>query len=146
MIPYIELHQFIVFGITLYAWGILVSLGFFVGLLVAKMHAKKHGLDDKKMIDLAFWILLASIIGGRIGHIPYAFEWYLKEPLNIFRMWDGGMSVFGGFIGALFATVIFLKIKKLPFWGYASSAIFGLPFGLWIGRIGCFLIHDHPGL
>ncbi len=145
MIPYIELQSFEILGVVIYAWGLFVALGFLFGILVSVWHAKKNGLDRKIIIDLGFWILLSSIIGGRIGHIPYAFDLYFDNPFSIFFLWDGGMSVFGGMIGAVIAGVIYLKIKKLNIWDYADSSVFGLPFGLWIGRIGCSLIHDHPG-
>jgi len=52
----------------------------------------------------------------------------------------------GGIFGAVLIGVIFLRRKKLDFWQYADALVFGLPLGYFIGRIGCFLIHDHPGL
>ena len=53
--------------------------------------------------------------------------------------------MFGGLVGATLAGVWFMRRRKLDFWKYADAMIYGLPFGIGIGRIGCFLIHDHPG-
>ena len=61
-------------------------------------------------------------------------------------MWHGGMSVYGGFIGATIAGTIYLLKKEFDFWAHIDALIFSLPLGLFIGRLGCFFIHDHPGI
>jgi phosphatidylglycerol---prolipoprotein diacylglyceryl transferase len=70
---------------------------------------------------------------------------YLSDPLQFFRVWHGGFSVMGGFLGAVLVGVWYLRRRKVDVFAYADAAVFGVPVGLFIGRIGCFLIHDHPG-
>ena len=60
-------------------------------------------------------------------------------------IWHGGMSSIGGFVGAAVFGVWYLRRKKVDIWRFADAVAFGLPVGWMIGRIGCFLIHDHPG-
>ena len=55
------------------------------------------------------------------------------------------MSIMGGFFGAVLSAGLFFKNRKLDFWRYTHACIFGLPIGLFIGRLGCYLINDHPG-
>jgi phosphatidylglycerol:prolipoprotein diacylglycerol transferase len=61
------------------------------------------------------------------------------------RLWEGGLSVYGGFIACVVVGLYWLRKHRINVYRYADYCLFGLPFGYAIGRIGCFLIHDHPG-
>ena len=146
MIPYIEWTSIELGPISLHVWGLFVALGFIAGAYTAGWMAKRRGDDPKIIYDLAAWIVIAAMIGGRLAHVLfYDFAHYLESPGEIFAIWHGGMSIFGGFAGALLVTIWYLRKKHVDVWRYTDSMIFGLPVGLFIGRIGCFLIHDHPG-
>ena len=146
MIPWFQYEKINVGFLSLNVWGILVSLGFLAGMFVAYFELQKKNLEANRVYDLAFWIILSAMIGGRLLYVSEYLNFYLASPLDILKIWQGGMSVYGGFIGAVLATVIYLRWHKLNFWQYADAVVFGLPLGLFIGRLGCFLIHDHPGL
>lgn len=146
MLPYIELTSIQLGPVTIYVWGIMVALGFLFGAYMAGRYAENRGLNKKVIYDLLFWAMLGGFLGGRIGYILfYNFDGFLADPLSMFYVWDGGLSVYGGFFLASALGVWYLRRQKVDIWRYSDAAIFGLPFGLWIGRIGCFLIHDHPG-
>lgn len=146
MIPFFQVTTINIGPIPIQAWGTLVALGFVAGILVDLRRAKAAGFKKEQIIDLAFWIALSSMIFARViyalGHLP---DFFADNPWRMFYFWEGGMTVFGGFIGAVIAYAIYVKKKKLPFWKFGDVVIFGLPLGLAIGRIGCFLIHDHIG-
>lgn len=146
MIPWFQYTSIDLGFLRLNVWGIFVSLGFIVGMVVVYFELQKRKLEAKRVFDLAFWIILAAIIGSRLLYVTEHFSWFTSAPLNILKLWQGGMSIYGGFIGAVLASVIYLKKHKLDIWQYADAIIFGLPIGLFVGRIGCFFIHDHPGL
>ncbi|MBT6253646.1 prolipoprotein diacylglyceryl transferase [Candidatus Uhrbacteria bacterium] len=146
MIPYIEQHIWQLGPIPIQVWGFFVALGILVGLWVSARRAEKLGLEKKHIYDVGTWIILAALLGARIMHIVfYDGATYVQDPLEIFRVWNGGFSITGGFIGALIVAWFYFKKHGLDVWKYADATIFGLPLGLGIGRIGCFLIHDHPG-
>ena len=128
-------------------WGTLVAFGFAVGLLVSWKRAVKLGQDGNGIIDLAFWILIAAFLGARLFHVFfYEPSYYFAHPLSILDPRRPGFAMFGGLIGAFIAFWIYARIKKWPFLAYADTLAWGLPWGIGIGRLGCFLIHDHPGL
>lgn len=146
MIPYIEWTSFAIGPFTIYVWGLFVGLGFVLASLVAGWFAKQRGGDAKIIYDLTFWMLVTGFLGARLGYVLfYAPMDFWKHPLEIVRVWDGGMSMFGGLALSIVVGLWYLKRRRVDVWRYADAAMFGLPFGLWIGRIGCFLIHDHPG-
>jgi len=145
MIPWLEYQSIDIGFLKLNVWGIFVSLGLIAGMIVAYFEFKRKKLEVSRVYDLAFWIILSALIGGRLLYIAEHLDFYSVAPLDILKLWHGGMSVYGGFLGAIFAAVVYLKKYKLDFWQYADAVIFGLPLGLFIGRLGCFFIHDHPG-
>lgn len=146
MIPYFELHTIQLGPVAVQVWGLMVALGLLVGAKTSEYMLKRRGLDHKIIWEVFIWIVIGSFVLARIFHIVfYDLGFFIENPLEIISFWHGGLSISGGFIGALVAGLLFLKKKNLNFWSYADSIVFGLPLGLFIGRIGCFLIHDHPG-
>lgn len=145
MIPY-KVYDHISLGpVNLQVWGLLVSLAFVVGIIIVYFEAKKKNIEAAKIIDLALWIILGSVVGARLLYVLNELDLFIESPLDIFKVWQGGFMMYGGFAGALIGGLIYLKRKKLDFWKYADAVIFSLPLGIFIGRIGCFLIHDHMG-
>lgn len=146
MIPFFQWTEIPIGPITIQVWGLFVAAGLAAGLLASLWAAKQRSLQKEIVLDGALWIVLASLVGARIVYLLT--EWEdasVDSALDFIAIWNGGMSVSGGFLGALLAAVLFLRYKKMPFFPYADVFIFGLPVGLWIGRMGCFFIFDHPG-
>ena len=146
MIPYIGLTTIHLGPIPIQVWGTFVALGIAVGLWVAGKRGEKLGLEKKLIYDLGTYAVLGGILGARIMHSwVYEFSATVQDPLEFFRVWHGGFSITGGFLGALAVGFWYLKKKRVNVWRYVDATLFGLPIGLAVGRIGCFLIHDHPG-
>lgn len=143
MIPYRSFNAINIGFTTIYIWGIFVALAFLIAILLAAKNAKKMKLNKDIIYDLSFYILISSIIGARIG-------FFITHPLsfsliNFFKVWEGGMSFFGGFVLAFITLIIYVKKNKLDFWKIAD--IFALPIviGHLIGRIGCYIAGEHIG-
>lgn len=132
--------------ITLQVWGLCVALGMIAALLVILRIARLRKLKQQLVIDMAFWIILASLIGGRLVYVFSEWAYYQQHLIEIIQIWDGGMGISGGFLGALLAGLVYLRLHHLPIMPYVEACIIGLPLGLGIGRIGCFFIFDHPGV
>ncbi len=146
MIPYLSWTSIAIGPFTLHVWGLFVALGFLLGSFVAARMVRFRGGDTKHVYDLTVLFVLGAAVGGRLGHVLfYEPAYFLANPIEILFIWQGGMSLFGGLIACLVIALWYFRKHQLDPWMYSDSLIFGLPFGLWIGRIGCFLIHDHPG-
>ncbi len=146
MIPYFELHTIPLGPIKLQAWGTLVAAGFLLGAWVAARRAKAKKLESGHVWDMAFWILLSAFVGARLfDAVFYDFGRYLADPLAVLDPRQAGYAMWGGLLGAVAALLVYTRAKKLDFWAYSDAAAWGLPWGIMVGRIGCFLIHDHPG-
>ena len=146
MVPWIHLESISVGFLRLNIWGIFVSLSFIAGIVDSYFEFKKRKLETNRVLDLAFWMIICAIIGSRLLYVLENLSNFLNAPLDVLKLWQGGMSIYGGFIGAVIACLVYFKKNKLDIWSYGDAVIFSLPLGLFIGRLGCFLIHDHPGV
>ncbi len=123
--------------LTIYTYGLFIAIGFMTGMYVAKKEAERLEQDPQKIMDMCFYILLFGIIGARLFFILTTPGAYLADPLEIFRIQNGGLVFYGGFIGAVAAAFIFFKKKKMPFWKTTDILAPALAIGHFFGRIGC---------
>lgn len=145
MIPYFQWQEFFIGPVPIQVWGLMVALGIGLGLGVSVWMAKQQGLEHQHVIDAAFWIIISSLVMARVVYVVSEWSLFAGSFGDVVKIWEGGMSISGGYAGAAIAAWLYLRAKKLKFWDYADSIIFGLPLGLFIGRLGCFFIIDHPG-
>ncbi|SMC36026.1 Prolipoprotein diacylglyceryl transferase [Fulvimarina manganoxydans] len=90
--------------------------------------------------DFILYITLGIVLGGRLGFILfYDLPRYLADPLDVFRVWEGGMSFHGGLIGVVLAITLFCRVRKVPLWSMLDIAAACVPFGLFFGRIANFI-------
>ncbi|MBU8910431.1 MAG: prolipoprotein diacylglyceryl transferase [Desulfobacterales bacterium] len=125
-------------SVKLYTYGLFVALGFMTAIWVSKKNATSHGISSQTITDIFFVILISALLGSRLLYVLINFDFYKSNLLDIFKIWNGGLVFFGGFIAAVAATVIYLKLKNLDFWKTADIASPGLALGHAVGRIGCF--------
>ena len=166
LIPYFEPIRIPLFGdFAVHGFGILVALGLFFGARLAQWKTVRDGQDPDFINRLLGWVVVGVFVGGHFGHaLFYQPEYYLENPIELLKFWDG-LSSYGGFIASyLFGYALFkredgkirdankLAIKegrprarRLHIWGYADSVLVGLSLGWGLGRTGCFSAHDHPG-
>lgn len=131
---------------TIYTAGLFLALAFLTGFLIALFEAKRKKINQNLIINLSIVILLAGFLGSRLGFIIQFPKYYLANPLQFFSIWQGGLAFYGGFLTALFFSWLYLRIKKGNFLRIADIFALVLPLGIFIGRIGCFLINDHKGI
>lgn len=126
-------------GLSVYAYGLFVGMGFLLGLYLARKEAGRAGLDPNRIVDLCFYVLIAAIIGSRLLYVFTRPEIFMADPVEIFRIWNGGLVFYGGFIAAAIVAAIYLKHHALPLWKTADILAPALAAGHFMGRIGCFL-------
>ncbi|MBI5576186.1 MAG: prolipoprotein diacylglyceryl transferase [Deltaproteobacteria bacterium] len=124
-------------SLKIYSYGVFVAIGFLAALWVAGKEIDRKGLDREKFYDLGFWVVLAAIAGARVFHVLVYWEHYRFDPVEILRLWNGGLVFYGGFIAALAASFWFLRKNSMPFLQVADASSLGIPLGLAFGRIGC---------
>ena len=123
-------------------YGLMYLLGFLAGWALGRYRAKQpgSGWTVAQVDDLVFYIALGVILGGRVGYILfYGFGAFLHNPLTLFRIWEGGMSFHGGFLGVLLAMALFARKRQSGFWRAVDFIAPLIAPGILFGRIGNFI-------
>jgi len=114
-------------------------LGFIYFYIFAASHLNDFNLDKKKLDDLFFYLFLSVIIGGRLGYVIfYNFSFYSSNPLDILKVWEGGMSFHGALFGIIMTTIIFTKIYSIKLFLLADLLSITAPLGIFLGRLSNF--------
>lgn len=127
-----------IFGIEVAIYGLLIAIGAMLGMLLAFREAKRTGQNVDHYVDLALFGIFFAIIGTRLFYVIFEWDYYSKHLGEIFNLRNGGLAIYGGIIGAVIATAIYCKVKKLSFLKVADIAAPGLLIGQAIGRYGNF--------
>jgi phosphatidylglycerol---prolipoprotein diacylglyceryl transferase len=126
-------------------YGLMYLLAFILAIVVGRLrlrlpHVAAQGWTGKDIDDLLFYGVIGVILGGRLGYILfYKADWYFAHPLDIFKVWEGGMSFHGGFLGVIIAMMLFAKLHGRTWMGVTDFIAPMVPAGLACGRLGNFI-------
>ena len=132
-------------NINIYWYGILIAFAVIIGLFLAKFRDKKFGINFDDVEEFVLWAIPISIIGARLYYVIFSWELYKNEPLSVFEIWNGGLAIYGGIIGAILTAIIFCKVKKIKILALLDYAVPFLALGQAIGRWGNFFNREAYG-
>jgi len=124
---------------TLYSFGVLTALGFFVSIFLAWRRAPREGVPPDKFLDLAFWAVIGGIAGARALYVLVNWAYFARRPWEAFKLWDGGLVFYGGFIVAVLSGWLYVRAHRLSLQRVLDLAAPYIPLGHAFGRIGCTL-------
>lgn len=136
---------FTLFGKEVYWYGILIALGFTLAVVYACRRAKQFGLTDDHILDMLLLAVPLAIICARAYYCIFYWELFRDDPISVFYIWEGGIAIYGGVIGAVVAALIYCKWRKVPFGPLADVGSLGLLIGQMIGRWGNFINREAYG-
>jgi phosphatidylglycerol:prolipoprotein diacylglycerol transferase len=125
-------------GFTIYTYGLMLALAFFVGILLAYFKARKVGLEPMIIIDTGIVVLIGAVVGAKLFYVLGHLSEYAGDPGRLLDMIRTGGVFQGGLILAVILSVAYLYWKKQPVWLVADVAAPSIAIGQAIGRIGCF--------
>lgn len=123
---------------TLHAYGLMIATGVLLAIAVAVRGARREGLDPQKILDLGFYLLVASIVGSRLLYVLIFYKDYLLQPWAVFKLWEGGLVFYGGLVLAFIVGVWYMRRHRLPLWRTVDIWAAPLALGHTVGRLGCF--------
>lgn len=120
------------------------SLSYIFGIILAWVYCKRFLIKDERELklfdDLISFLIIGVIFGGRLGYVFfYNPIYYLKNPIEILMLWNGGMSFHGGILGVIFATYLFSKKNKNNSFIFLDLIAMSAPIGIFLGRIANFI-------
>jgi phosphatidylglycerol---prolipoprotein diacylglyceryl transferase len=120
------------------SYGVMLVIAFLLGTYWALKSARRRGIPEERIFSLVGCILVSSIAGSRL-HFVLAHPSSYANPLDFFRIWEGGLTLYGGLIAAVVFSYLYLRKHHLPFLLVADITAPAIAFGEGITRIGCFL-------
>jgi len=124
----------------IYAYGFFIVVGFVAAVILAALKIRKSnsGISFENIVDLFFYTVLSGFIGSRSLFVLINFDLYRKDPVGIFKIWEGGLVFYGGFALAVMVAFWYMRWNRLPVWKLADTISPLIALGLSFGRIGCF--------
>lgn len=128
-------------------YGLCMALAVLAGYLLARSRAQTFGLALTQADDIVFWSIVGGFIGARLYHVASSFPYYVQQPVDILKVWNGGLSIYGALIGGFIAVVVCIKVLRIPFsiLRVADWLTPSLLLGQIIGRFGNFFNYELYG-
>lgn len=131
--------HFSIFGFEIAFYGLIIGIGVLAGILMAAHMAKVTGQNPDEYWDFAIYAVIFAILGARIYYVVFAWEYYRDNPLDIFKLRNGGLAIYGGVIAAFITLFVYCRIKKRNPLLMGDTCMPGLILGQAIGRWGNFM-------
>ncbi len=126
-------------AVHIHWYGVMMAAGLMAGLASWSLVGRREGRSLNFCSDLLFWIVVAAILGARLAYIASEWREFVANPHLLYRIDQGGLIYYGGFIAATLAVALFAKVKREPLLPLYDFVATSLPLAHAFGRIGCFL-------
>ncbi len=134
--------------ITIRYYGLMYIIAIAVGfyLLWKEVRRKGIALTMESLLDLLLLTIPLALIGARLYYVVFRLDYYGRYPLDIFKIWEGGLAIHGGVLGGALAVLLFVRWKRVKFWALTDAMVPSLILGQAIGRIGNLMNGDAYGV
>lgn len=137
--PFAVSESFHLFGLTIHWYGVIIMLGVIAAYVFCSRIAKDYALTKDHLLDIILFGLPSAIICARIYYVLFEWESYRNNPIDILKIWEGGIAIYGAVIGACLSTYLYCRVKKIPVLKVFDIGAYGLLLGQMIGRWGNFV-------
>lgn len=136
---------FTILGKDIYWYGLIICFGFLLGAWYLSRRVKEFGFTVDNEVDVMLWAIPVSLICARAYYVLCQWDSYRKNPSEIIKIWNGGIAIYGGILGAVLVMFVYCKYKKLSLPAMLDLAGLGLLIGQSIGRWGNFVNAEAHG-
>lgn len=123
---------------AIHSYGLLLAIAFLVAIQLFLARGRARGLPEDRLSTLSLWLLVLAIVGGRLLFVATHWDEYKVDPLAIFRLWEGGLILYGGYALAIAGGILYVRRAGLSVWRVGDAAAPSMALGVGIGRLGCF--------
>jgi phosphatidylglycerol:prolipoprotein diacylglycerol transferase len=133
--------------IPVHWYGVGYAVAFLVGIRITRGYAEEHGIPDKDRLDIVWWNIAVGLVAARLFFVLQQpnLSAYLRDPVQIVAVWQGGMAFFGALIGCLATTVVLARRRRLPVWALMDTGAIFATLPQAIGRLGNIVNGDILG-
>ncbi|MDR1101137.1 MAG: prolipoprotein diacylglyceryl transferase [Clostridiales bacterium] len=132
-------------GVSVRWYGIIIAVAIISGGALALFRARAEGMNGDTVVDALIWMVIAALVGARAYFVLFNLNGYTSF-VDVFKVWEGGLAIYGAIIGGATALLIFCRVKKLNFWQFADVCAPAVLLGQAIGRWGNFANREAYGI
>ncbi len=144
--PHVGRMAFLLFGIPVYWYGLLITSGILAGLLLMSLRERGFGLPKDTSVNLALWIVPVAIVCARAYYVAFTWDQFKDDLLRVFDLRGGGMAIYGSLIGGFVTGIFYAKARRIPFRTLCDLAAPAIALGQAIGRWGNFVNQEAYGV
>ena len=138
--------EFLTIGpVSISLYGLIIGTAMIIAFFWCYSECRYYNVNRDHFIDLFIITIVVGILGARIYYVIFAFDYYKDNPLSIFKIWEGGLAIYGGIILGMISVIVCCKLFKLNFWLIADIVSLGVIFGQICGRWGNFFNREAFG-
>ena len=131
--------------LTIHFYGLIIAVGMLLAVLYASKRSKEFGLKEDDLIDGVLWVTPFAIICARLYYCIFEWDQYASNPISILYIWNGGLAIYGGVLGAVIGLSVFCKARKIKATAMMDIVSLGLLIGQSVGRWGNFMNREAFG-
>ena len=132
-------------SLQIHYYGIIIAFGLLLAVLYGCKRAKEFGITEDDLIDGVLWVVPFAIVCARLYYCIFEWKSYSADPIKILYIWNGGLAIYGGVIGALVGVIVFCRFKKIKISALLDLVALGFLIGQCIGRWGNFFNREAFG-
>ena len=130
---------------TAYYYGLIIAVGLILAVLYACRRSKEFGLKEDDIMDGVLWVTPFAICCARIYYVAFSWADYADDPISALYIWEGGIAIYGGVIGAVIGMYVLSRVKKIKFTAVLDLILMVFLLGQSIGRWGNFMNREAFG-
>ena len=131
--------------LTIYYYGVIIATGLMLAVLYGCKRSREFGIKEDDVVDAVLWVTPFAILCARLYYCIFSWSYYSKNPIEILYIWEGGLAIYGGVLGALTGVLVFCRIKKIKVTALMDLMLLGFLIGQSIGRWGNFMNREAFG-
>ena len=131
--------------LTIHFYGLIIAVGMLLAVLYASKRSKEFGLKEDDLIDGVLWVAPFAIVCARLYYCIFEWDQYASNPISILYIWNGGLAIYGGVLGAVIGLSVFCKVRKIKATAMMDVVSLGLLIGQLVGRWGNFMNREAFG-
>jgi phosphatidylglycerol:prolipoprotein diacylglycerol transferase len=125
--------------------GVGIAVGFLLGARLMLPESTRKGISEDDVYTVLIRAAIGALIGARVAYVINHLGDYTSDPLGVFKVWEGGISLLGGIFGAILLALPITRKLKIDAWRMLDAAAPGIALGIVVGRVGDMIVADHLG-
>lgn len=130
---------------TIYYYGLVIAAGLILAVLYACKRCKEFGLKEDDILDGVLWVTPFAILCARVYYVIFSWEAYADDPISVLYIWEGGIAIYGGVLGAILGVAVYCRVKRLKMATVLDLVLLGFLIGQAAGRWGNFFNREAFG-